>query len=394
MMVALAVSQRAFGMTNSALQTLTKDNTAFALDLYQRVRAKEGNLFFSPFSISIALAMTYMGARGQTESDLAKALHFGVLKSELPGAYAALAERLADIRKEKQLALNVANSLWCQRDYPFTKEFLNLNRQYFDAEVGLVDFANESDAARKQINAWVARKTEDKIKDLLAPNTLDPMSRLVLCNAIYFKGDWAQQFEPIMTRPADFFVSPGRKVQTPIMFREAAIKGRHFDDVSVFELGYKGAALSMIVILPDVLDGLGKLENRLNPTRLARWLGDLNQSKATNAIIFLPKFKMTSQFNLAQTLATMGMSSAFNEGTADFSGMTGNRKLFISAVTHAAIIEVNEEGTESAAATMQLAVEGIHEGPIFRADHPFLFLIRENQTGSILFLGRVVDPTK
>lgn len=381
-------------MTNPP-PSLIAGNTAFALDLYQKLKTSEGNLFFSPHSLSAALAMTYTGARGLTEKEMARTLHFNLPPSKLPEAFGALDQRLAEVASGKQIALNVANSLWAQNDYRFTESFLNLNRRHFGAEVALVDFARQTEPARRQINSWVAGKTADKITELVAPGALSPMTRLVLCNAIYFKGDWARQFDPSATREADFYATPERTVKVPLMYQSLNLKGRALTDgPSVFELPYQGGELSMIVLLPKAKDDLGALEGRLTQENLDRWLAELAQSREAKAQVFLPRFKLSSLFALENTLAEMGMASAFGAG-ADFSGMTGKRDLSISAVAHQAVVEVNEQGTEAAAATAVI-MERTSLSPmqVFRADHPFIFLIRENQTGSVLFLGRVMDPTR
>lgn len=394
MLVAVVIATPANAETTNPPPSLITGNTSFALDLYQQLNSSEGNLFFSPYSLSAALAMTYTGARGLTEKEMARTLHFNLPPSKLPEAFGALDQRLAEVASGKQIALNVANSLWAQNDYRFTESFLNLNRRHFGAEVALVDFVRQTEPARRQINSWVAGKTADKITELLSPGVLSPMTRLVLCNAIYFKGDWARQFDPQATREAEFFTTPDRAVRVPLMYQSLNLKGRALTDgPSVFELPYQGGELSMIVLLPKAKDGLGALEGRLTQENLDRWLAELAQSREAKAQVFLPRFKLSSLFALEKTLAEMGMASAFGAG-ADFSGMTGQRDLAISAIAHQAVLEVNEQGTEAAAATAVI-MERTSFSPlqVFRADHPFIFLIRENQTGSILFLGRVMDPT-
>lgn len=379
--------------STAALRTLVKANTTFALDLYQQVKGQEGNLFFSPFSLSTCLAMTYVGARGQTSNELARVLHFTLPPGELYESFRRLNRRLSDIGIRKQLTLNVANSVWTQSRYHFEQQYLDLNRKFFDARIGAVDFERNPAAACREINDWVAGKTADKIKDLLAPDALDQRTRMVLCNAIHFKGDWEKQFDPRATSPAEFFVTAGRSVKAPMMFREMKIKMYEAGVVSVIELRYASGTLSMIVFLPAAQDGLARLESNLTLPSLAQWLGGLSQSKEEETMVWLPKFKASSRFDMSKVLAAMGMPAAFALQTADFSGMTGRRDLFISAASHAAFCEVNEQGTEATAATGLVATLG-DLPPHFLADHPFLFLIRENLTGSILFLGRVVDPTR
>jgi serpin B len=378
----------------NAAKNLGEGNTAFAADLYQRVKSGDANLFFSPYSLSSALAMTYTGARGRTATEMAATLHFDLPAAELPPAFAALDQRLAAVGRKKEVALKTANSLWLQHGYHFQPEFLKTGRKSFGAELSEVDFAKDTEGARNQINKWVAGKTADKIPELLKPRVLDSSTRLVLCNAIYFKGDWAKQFDPKATHPANFFVTPERAVQAPMMSQKAKLRSATFDGFSAFELRYQGGGLSMVVLLPEAKDGLGALEAKLDGTNLVSWLETLDQATEAEGIVQLPKFKLSSQFDLKTTLSAMGMPTAFG-ADSDFSGMDGTRDLAISAVVHQAVVEVNEQGTEAAAATaVVVGLRGVRVGQVWRADHPFVFLIRENQTGSVLFLGRVVDPTK
>lgn len=382
------------GEAKTPVTEIVKGNTAFALDLYQRLKDQPGNLFFSPYSISSALAMTYAGARGQTESEMAKTLHFSPPQGDLHAAFSTLAAQLDEVQGKGRVALTVANSLWCQQSYHFADAFLNLTRRQYRAETRLVDFKNAAEAARGEINTWVERKTNEKIKDLIGPGMLTPLTRLVLCNAVYFKGKWALQFDPKRTEPVPFFTSPDKSLPVPMMWQESSFKMADAGDVSLLELPYAGDDLSMIVLLPKAVDGLPALERKLGADSLGKWMAELGQARTDKLFVWLPRFKTTCRFGLAKTLAAMGMPSAFS-GAADFSGMTGTHDLFISDVVHKAFVEVNEEGTEAAAATGVVMTLGMVSRPrIFKADHPFLFLIRENHTGSILFLGRITDPTK
>ncbi len=379
----------------TALTEVIEGNTAFALDLHQREHDQPGNLFFSPYSISTALAMTWAGARGRTEQEIARVLHFTLPQADLSRAFGALAERFAQIEKQKHVSLSIANSLWCQRDYPFLKAFLDLNRTYFQAETRSVDFAHHSEAARGEINRWIEHKTQDRIRELLAPDQVMPATALVLCNAVYFRGKWVTQFDPKATATNVFFPRPGQRVAVPMMSGKMKLRSQAPGDLTLFVLPYTGKDLSMVILLPEAVDGLSALEQRLNAKVLTSWLAALDQAHESEAIVVLPKFKLNCRLNLKDDLAAMGMASAFKPG-ADFSGMTPAEKLWISEVVHQALVDVNEEGTEAAAATTVVVTRSVNEShaPVFRVDHPFLFLIRERQTGSILFLGRVVDPTK
>ena len=252
------------------------------------------------------------------------------------------------------------------RRAPWLRPFLATTRRNYRAGLREVDFVKQTEAARRTINRWVERQTRDKIKDLLAKGTLTPMTRLVLTNAIYFKGDWASQFKKKNTKDAPFKLSAGKSVKAPMM------------------------KLSMVIFLPKKVDGLPDVEKSLGKTGPDALLKKLHEQEV---VVSVPKFKMTSQFGLKKVLTAMGMKDAFT-GKADFSGMNGRKDLFISAVIHKAFVDVNEEGTEAAAATAVVMVGGAAPAPppVFRADHPFLFLIRHEKTGVVLFMGRVMSP--
>lgn len=387
--------QPAAAATGPAVETLVAGNTAFALDLFHGEKKTGPNIFFSPYSISAALGMTYAGARGRTEQEMARTLHFSQSPANLPRAYSILNLRFQQIERGTNVSLGVANSLWCERDYHFLPSFLALNRDYFQAEVRSVDFSSDSDGVRKEINSWVAQHTRDRIQDLLQPGQVRADTRLLLCNAIYFKGDWAAKFDPKATKPEPFFVSADRSVTVPMMSRHLKLRSRALQGFAMVSLPYAGDDLAMVVLLPDAKDGLGELEQRLTADALQEWLSGLKQAPQLEALVALPKFKLNCRLDLARTLAAMGMPAAFSPGEADFSGMTGSRDLFVSDVVHQAYVDVNEEGTEAAAATgVGMRLASLSRPLVFRADHPFLFLIVEQQTGSILFLGRVGDPSQ
>ena len=368
-------------------------NTALALDLYQRERDRSGNLFFSPYSISSALAMTTAGARGSTEQEMAKALHFSLPQPELAAGFAQLAERFRQIAESKHASLTVANSLWCEKRYAFNPAFLELNRKYYGAEVRSLDFAGEPEAARGAINAWIARQTQDKIRDLLQPPQISKFTTLVLCNAIYFKGSWVTKFDPKATTPAPFFLTRDQHVDVPMMSASFKVRSHETENAVLFALPYAGDDLAMIVILPNEVDGLGAVEKRLTAGDLQSWFTALDRADEAKAQVALPKFKLNCRIGLADDLKALGMPRAFT-AAADFSGISPAKDLFISDVVHQAFVDVNEEGTEAAAATAVVMTRSrAHDQPlILQADHPFLFLIRERRTGTILFLGRVTDP--
>ena len=376
-------------------RSLVQDNTAFAMDLYQKLRASEdGNLFFSPYSISTALAMTYGGARGNTENEMAKTLKFSLDRETLHPAFAQVESRLNRIQKSGNIKLSVANSLWPQQDFKFLDEYLSLVKKHYGVAITPVDYKRAREAARKMINSWVEDKTQDKIKDLIQPGILDALTRLVLVNAIYFKGNWETQFKADKTKDALFHISSKKSVQTAMMTQRNEFRYADLETFEMLELPYVGNEMSMIVLLPKEVDGLKQLGGNLSVENLERWKNRLSKREV---LLFLPRFKMTSMFRLDTTLVSMGMVDAFSESKANFAGMDGRPDwLYIGAVIHKAFVDVNEEGTEAAAATA-VVIETLGmppPPPTFRANHPFIFLIQENQTGSVLFIGRVTDPTK
>ncbi len=353
-----------------------------SIDLYKKLSGgNDGNLFLSPYSISAALAMTYGGARGETAGQMDATLHFGGQGATHP-ALSHLRKKLNGIQEKGHVQLSVANSLWPQKDYTFLPDYLALTKEFYGSEIEPVDFKTDTEGVRQQINAWVGDQTNDRIKDLIPEGMLDPMTRLVLANAIYFKGDWASQFKPERTRPAPFKLADGKTVEVPMMSQTADFRLAHTPDFQALELPYEGGDLSMLILLPNASDKLPDLNLEM--------IDGLEFNKM-EVMVQLPKFKLESTFRLGDTLAAMGMPLAFSD-QADFSGMTGTRDLFIGEVVHKAFVEVNEKGTEAAAATAVI-MGRMSMPPQFIVDHPFLFLIRENSTGTILFIGRVMNPS-
>ena len=378
---------------------IVQGNNTFALDLYAKLQETDGNVFFSPYSISTALAMTYAGAREQTATQMVEVLHFpvktqpgGLGRQQFALVFGELVKKLNTRGEDGAYELSVANALWGQKDYGFLTKFLELVEKHYGGQLNEVDFVGATETARQTINAWVEKKTNDKIKNLIPKGVLDSMTRLVLTNAIYFKGNWARQFKEDKTKEAPFTLSGGKKVDVAMMNQTAKFGYMETDTFQGLELPYVDNELSMIVLLPKKHDGLSELEQSLTLEHLSQWQSKLVKREV---VVSIPKFKLTSQFSLASVLKAMGMTDAFSS-SANFSGMNGKRDLFISAVIHKAYVDVNEEGTEAAAATavtMRLTSMGpSSRPPVFRADHPFLFLIRDNQSGSILFIGRVMNP--
>lgn len=371
-------------------ETLVQNNTEFAVDLCRELKKNDGNFFFSPYSISTALAMTYAGARGLTEKQMKKTLRFSMEQKRLHPAYRELRTGLNEIRGHGNVELCAANSLWPHKDYKFLDEFMETAQKYYGAGITSADYMNATEEARQMINTWVEKETRGNIRDLLMPNIIDPTTRLVLVNAIYFKGRWAEPFDKSRTEDAPFYKSPGKSVMVPMMTQKKKFMFADLESVKILELPYAGNDISMVVLLPSKADGLSELEDNITVANLAEWTGKMRRMKVS---VFLPRFRMTSQFRLDKTLQTMGMPVAFSS-VADFSGMDGTKELYISAVIHKAFADVNEEGTEAAASTaVMISKRAIKITPVFRADHPFLFLIRDNETGGILFIGRVADPS-
>jgi serpin B len=374
-----------------ATVSLVKGNNAFALELYGRLAREQGNLFFSPYSISNALAMTYAGARGKTAQEMASTLHFDVDAAQLHPAWGELIRRFASPDKKRTYKLNVANRLWGQKDYGFLPAFLKIARDNYGAGLNELDFERATEDARRTINAWVEKETQDKIKDLIPTGALLPDTRLVLTNAIYFKAAWLEPFNKDATRKGDFQVGRDKKVPASFMVSHEAFPLFQTDSFQLLELPYESRDLSMLIFLPRKADGLAALEKLLTSARLQEWLG---KSKTHMVDLKLPKFKITAEFKLKETLSEMGMPTAFSN-RADFGDMSTREKLFIDAVLHKAYVDVHEKGTEAAAATAVIirpTSKPNFPRAVFHADHPFTFLIRENRTGSILFMGRLDRP--
>ena len=371
------------------MQTIAVGNNAFACDLYAHLRTQPGNLFFSPFSVHTALAMTADGARGETLDEMVKVLH---LPKEAKARLAAgdVARFYAAGGEGYELA--VANNLWGQQAYPWKADFLERQRTGYGAELTSVDFkdAANREAARRMINASIEKTTRDKIKDMLKASDLTEKTRLVLTNAIYFKGQWLTEFDKKATKDAPFTLADGTKKDLPLMALESNFRYTETDELQVVELPYKGNAITMVVLLPKKHDGLSALEKQLSAKELDAWIRKMGPTRVNLAV---PRFKSENRVQLADVLAgKMGMKLAFDGNKADFTGMatTTGGNLYISKVIHQSFVEVNEEGTEAAAATAVVVsnFSSLSIPKVFRADHPFLYLIRDTKTGNILFMGR------
>jgi serpin B len=370
------------------MQAIADANNRFALALYGKLRDSEkGNIFFSPYSVHTALGMTEPGARGATREQMVSVLH-------LP---ADEQKRLAsgDICRyyshpRAGVSLAVANAVWGQKGFPWRPEFLAIQHDRFAASFHEADFASNPDTERQRINKWVEEQTKEKIKDLLKPPHIDSMTRMVLANAIHFKGTWTTQFKPEKTRDAPFHLADGPRVVVPLMNTKAKCRWGYLDERQggmILDLPYSGGEMSMVVLLPKLPDGLPEIERQLSSDSLAKWLGGMRPGEVS---VSMPKFRFERDYDLPVHLKALGMVDAFNPVRADFSGMADS-SLSIGAVAHKAFIEVNEEGTEAAAATA-VVTRAFGFPPSFYIDHPFLLLIRDTKHGTILFMGRVMNP--
>jgi serine protease inhibitor len=394
------------GSTSEGIQQVVDANNQFAFELYNQLNTKEtGNMFYSPYSMSAALAMTYEGAKGQTAEEMKSVFHFPETNTLRPN-FAAIYNEIN--KEDKQYQLSTGNALWVQQDYSFLGEYTGTIEDYYGGKATNLDFIYETEKSRQTINSFIEEQTNNKIKDLIPQGVLTSDARIVLTNAIYFKGTWEWEFDKSDTRERNFFVTPDNPVQTQMMHMnpdEATFNYADLENLQIIELPYKGNDVSMLILLPkqgeeydyetgEMISYDYTLEDiELTAEKLEDYKSQMQEKKLD--AINLPKFEFDTKYTMNQHLINLGMPTAFT-GNADFSGMTGKKDLYIAFVIHQAYVKMDEEGTEAAAAT---AVGGFatSAGPshsiIFNADHPFLFIIQEKQTGNILFMGRVVDPT-
>ena len=377
-------------------------NNDFGLALYQHLGRKPGNLFFSPFSIRTALAMTYAGAKGKTAEEMAAVLRFFPSDEELHASFARIIA-LLNAAGGGMYEMAVANSLWAQEGSAMLAAYGELAARYYGGALYGVDFERAFEAARARINQWVEEKTNERIRDLIPEGGLNALTRLVLVNAVYFKGKWSEPFLEESTRDEPFYLEGGGKVRAPLMMKHdltGYMEGKGYRAVN---LPYQGEDLSMLVLLPEKRNGLTRLEQEFSTELLEDTVAQLEHCAVK---LFLPRFKVVwGTEEISEVLKTLGMPAPFTRGVADFSGINrfappDERSLYVSNVFHKAFVETNELGTEAAAATA-VVVTTLADMParprktaVFRADHPFLFAIRERRSNAILFLGRVADPTR
>ncbi|XP_001505689.2 serpin B6-like [Ornithorhynchus anatinus] len=375
------------------MSTLTAASSTFALNLLKILGEKDPqeNVFYSPLSIFSALAMVYQGARKNTSAQMAQVLALNQDGEFRQGLQALLTE----INKSgTQYVLKTANRLFGEKSYDFLSSFKEDCLKFYNAELEQVNFAQESEKSREHINAWVEGKTEGKISELLSAGSIDPLTKLVLVNALYFKGKWDKEFKKDNTRERAFKISKSKEKPVQMMYKKATFKFTYIGKVStqILELPYVGEELSMLIMLPNENTDLSTVEKELSYEKFADWTNP-DMMDSTEVEVFLPRFKLQENYDLKSVLIRLGMSDAFEEGRADFTGMSSRGDLALSTVVHQSFVEVNEEGTEAAAATGAIMmVRCAMRSPRFFADHPFLFFIRHNQTKSILFCGRVCSP--
>lgn len=391
-LLAQATQTASSSAPSDEIDRIVASNNAFALDLYAKLATREGNLFFSPSSVHAALVMAYAGASDTTAAQIARALHLPADKPHLNEAFRDLTAQLNNPSKMDGLPtyqLFVSNALWGQKDFAFKSSLLTLVENYYKAGFHQVDFGRP-EAAREQINKWVSRRTKGKIENSIPSGVLNSTTRFMLTNSVYFKAEWFLQFDPAATKEGDFTLNQGAKVKVPLMKRREEYGYMENNVVQCLELPYWGG-LSMFVLLPRDTVGLGDLEKSLTSDRIAEWIRELRPAEVD---ITFPRFKCDASFDLVKTLQSMGVTDAFDAYEAVFSNITDERPLYISDVLHQAMVSVDEQGTEAAAASCIGGSGGIVTSiKVFRADHPFVFFIRHNGTGEILFFGRVVDPS-
>ncbi len=391
-----------FSLSEAATQNIVDANNKFSFDLYAKLRQEKNddNIFFSPYSIVSAFAMTYEGAREETAKEIAKVFYFPTDDRTRREQFLKMLNEVN--KKDQKYKLHTANALWVEKKYKLLDDYLKTIEKYYHGKatnVGFID-AEEREKSRKMINGWIEEKTNHKIKELIKREHLSKDTRLVLTNAIYFKGSWEMQFDKSATKEEDFKISPDKKVKVPMM--SLGMKGLEFpefmytetEDLQALELPYEGRGLSMLIFLPK--KDIKEVEKKLNYDMLKQLKSRMELRPVE---VYLPKFKFEGDYTLNDTLKKMGMPIAFDDNLADFSGMSGKSDLYIGYALHKAFVEVNEEGTEAAAATAVImvtksAVYKPKKPVTFRADHPFIFLIQHNKTGVILFMGRVYDPKK
>jgi serpin B len=366
--------------------------SALGVDLYRSFASRDGNVVFSPYGVSRMVALLSSGAVGKTREQLLAALHWGQSHGQLADAFEEESRSLDRPLPDGVTLLN-ADALWYQRGGSANQAFLKLAKDRYGADVRAVDFTGDAPAVVGELNTWVETKTLGRITDMVPARAIGASTRIVLANAVYFKGRWEHPFKADQTEPRPFLIRPGSSVMTPQMTETEDFKVSAGPTCDLLELPYAGGDLSMVILLPRTPDGLPALERTLDASSLLLWLATLDFSRPRHMHVTLPKFKMTYSAELTDALRRAGVTAAFDPKEAEFSAIDGARDLSVSTVLHKAFVDVNEEGTEAAASSVMVMESfGVERSDEFKVDHPFLFLIRDNSTDTLLFLGRVVDP--
>ena len=382
-------------LTDEELRSEAKANRAFGVRLYQQLAKKPGNVFMSPVSIAAAFGPVTLGARAETYAAVSRTMGFRPLPDLMVKRVAGLLGALDSEKGEEGAKVGIANALWVTERHPAKPDFVAQVQSGFGSAAETLDF-NDSPAAAKRINDWAAGETEGKITKLFDDNAFNDATALVVTNAVHFLGDWTQPFNAIHTKPEPFFLADGTRRMVPMMGGEKGIKYFADKQMQMIDLPYKGDALSMVVILPTVRDGVAALEAKLNPAALDDWLHKLDTAQDPDFVegvfVQMPKLQLDNDHNLTDPLKSMGMGIAFDRNRANFRGMS-DEQLFISDALHKTFLRIDEKGTEAAAATA-VVMSAERSGPeiTVRADHPFLLLIRDKKSGAILFMGRIVEP--
>ena len=374
------------------LQFLTKANNQFAIELYHQLKDKNKNILFSPFSIYTTFGIFYIASDKQTKEIMSKVLHFPLKGISLHKSFSKILYYFNNISKKEPIKLNIINCLWIQKGYNiFEKSDINLIKKYYQSDFYFVDFVENYKNVRKKINNWIQNNTNKKIKSIINPEIITPLTVLILCNIIYFKGEWYLKFDPQFTVKDDFYVSLKKIKKVYMMKKISYFKFKDFGEFKAIELPYEGRTLSMIIFLPNRITGLSDLEDKLTITNVRKWINELTNSNEEKVFLCLPRFKILFEVGLSKALAQMGLAHLFK----DVGGLSKNKRdnMFIGEILHKTFINVNESGTEVIATSIPIYFgSSIEEPVLFKANHPFLFLIRENKTKTILFLGRVRDP--
>jgi serine protease inhibitor len=391
--------------TQQGIQEIANANNQFAFELYSELnKAQDENIFYSPYSISAALAMTYEGAKGQTADEMKSVFRFPEISTLRPN----FASIYNDINEsEKDYELRTGNALWAQQDYPFLEDYISKVEKYYGGKVANLDFAGETEKSRQTINSFIEEQTNNKIKDFIPKGFINEMVRLILTNAIYFKGTWEWEFDKADTCDQDFKITPTNIIKTPMMYMAPDKAKFNYADIGklqILELPYKGEDISMLILLPkqgedydsetgeQIISDYTLEDIELSAEKLDEYKLQMEETKLGS--ISLPKFEFETKYTLNENLKALGMSMAFDPNNADFSGMATAEKMWIDFVIHQAYVKVDEKGTEAAAATGVGMVGSVMPRNVFRADHPFIFIIQEIETGNILFMGKVINPTQ